>query len=102
MTHNIYLCHNEEHQKLLGKYLSPDAENSTIKGIPMELQNLVLKLIPSTKRRIKYRGTSNPGYVRPQSNTIKKHADTFAVYYDNKGWRADKLNTILHLGAPTI
>ena len=100
MTHHIWLCHNPEDKKLLEKYLSPEAENSTFKGIPMELFSKVLKLIPSKKRRIKYRGSSKPGFIRPQSNTIKEHADSFAVYYDNADWRSDKLQTILHLGSP--
>lgn len=90
--HEIYLCHDEENQKFLAKYRSPTNEASTFKGIPMDKFSKFLNLVPSKNRRLKYRGTSKPGFVRPQSNTIKGYADTFAVYYDNQ--------SVLHLGAP--
>ena len=88
----IYACYSNKDQKLLGKYLSPNSENSTFKGIPMVLYRKVTCLLPSKDRRIKFRGKSKPGYIRPQAHTIKEFADTFAIYYDN--------NTILHLGRP--
>ena len=90
----IYACYSNKDQKLLGKYLSPNSENSTFKGIPMSLYEKVTRLLPSKDRRIKFRGKSRPDiwYVRPQSFCHKYAADTFAVYYDN--------DTILNLGRP--
>ena len=88
----IYADYNKKEQKLLRKYFSPVSENSTFKGIPMSLYDKVTRLLPMRDRRIKFRGKSKPGYIRPQAHTIKKFADTFAIYYDN--------NTILHLGRP--
>ena len=88
----IYADYNKKEQKLLRKYFSPVSENSTFKGIPMSLYKKVTRLLPITDRRIKFRGKSKPGYIRPQAHTIKKFADTFAIYYDN--------DTILHLGRP--
>ena len=88
----IYACYSNKDQKLLGKYFSPNSENSTFKGIPMSLYEKVTRLLPMKDRRIKFRGKSKPGYTRPQSHTIKEFADTFAIYYDN--------DTILHLGRP--
>ena len=88
----IYADYNKKEQKLLRKYFSPVSENSTFKGIPMSLYEKVTRLLPMKDRRIKFRGKSKPGYTRPQSHTIKKYADTFAIYYDN--------DAILHLGRP--
>jgi len=88
----IYADYNKKEQKLLRKYFSPVSENSTFKGIPMSLYDKVTRLLPMRDRRIKFRGKSKPGYIRPQAHTIKKFADTFAIYYDN--------DTILHLGRP--
>lgn len=88
----IYADYNKEDKKLLGKYISPNSEYSTFKSIPMSLFEKVMRLLPMKDRRIKFRGSSKPGYNRPQSHTIKGMADTFAVYYDN--------DTILHLGRP--
>ena len=90
----IYACYSNKDQKLLGKYFSPNSENSTFKGIPMSLYEKVTRLLPSKDRRIKFRGKSQPDiwYVRPQSFCHKYAADTFAVYYDN--------DTILNLGRP--
>ena len=90
----IYACYSNKDQKLLGKYFSPNSENSTFKGIPMSLYEKVTRLLPSKDRRIKFRGKSRPDiwYVRPQSFCHKYAADTFAVYYDN--------DTILNLGRP--
>jgi len=83
MTESIHCCHPPETVNFLNTFKSPANETSEFKGIPLDLQAKVLKLLPSKNRRIKYRGTSKPGYRRPQSNTIKYHADTFAIYYDN-------------------
>lgn len=88
----IYADYNKEDKKLLGKYISPNFENSTFKGIPMSLFEKVMRLLPMKNRRIKFRGPSTATYTRPQSHMIKEFANTFAVYYDN--------NTILHLGRP--
>tara|TARA_B100000953_G_scaffold234780_1_gene196195 strand:+ start:143 stop:427 length:285 start_codon:yes stop_codon:yes gene_type:complete len=92
MIMEIYADYNKEDKKLLGKYISPNSENSTFKGIPMSLYGKVTSLLPMKDRRIKFRGPSTATYTRPQSHMIKEFADTFAVYYDNK--------TILHLGRP--
>ena len=73
MTESIHCCHPPETVNFLNTFKSPANETSEFKGIPLDLQAKVLK----------YRGTSKPGYCRPQSNTIKYHADTFAIYYDN-------------------
>jgi len=53
--------------------------------------NIPIKYLPyfkevSASRRAKriryrYRGTSKPGYKRPQSFCHMNHADTFAIYY---------------------
>ena len=88
----IYADYNKKEQKLLRKYFSPVFENSTFKGIPMSLYEKVTRLLPMKDRRIKFRGKSKPGYIRPQAHTIKEFADTFAIYYDN--------DAILHLGRP--
>ena len=88
----IYADYNKKEQKLLRKYFSPVSENSTFKGIPISLYNEVTRLLPMKDRRIKFRGKSKSGYTRPASHTIKKFADTFAIYYDN--------DAILHLGRP--
>jgi len=88
----IYADYNKEDKKLLGKYISPNSEYSTFKGIPMSLFEKVMRLLPMKNRRIKFRGPSKPGYTRPQSHTIKAMANTFAVYYDN--------DVVLHLGRP--
>jgi|TARA_B100001105_G_scaffold253302_1_gene246588 hypothetical protein len=88
----IYADYNKEDKKLLGKYISPNSEYSTFKGIPMSLFEKVMRLLPNKDRRIKFRGSSKPGYIRPQNYTIKEFADTFAVYYDN--------DVVLHLGRP--
>ena len=79
-------------QAFLSLYKSPTYETSTFKGIPMEHFRWVTRMLPVKNRRIKYRGMSKPGYTRPQSHTIKKFADTFAVYYDN--------DTIFYTGRP--
>ena len=92
MITTIYADYNKFDITLLESFRSPNSENSTFKGIPMVLYRKVTRLLPSKDRRIKFRGKSKPGYIRPQAHTIKEFADTFAIYYDN--------NTILHLGRP--
>lgn len=82
-VHSIHCYFPQETQDFLNKFKSPAKETSAFKGIPMDLQGEVLKLLPSKNRRLKYRGTSKPGFKRPQSNTIRAYADTFAIYYDN-------------------
>ena len=88
----IYADYNKFDIALLESFRSPGYETSEIKGIPMLLYRKVTRLLPCKDRRIKFRGKSKPGYIRPQAHTIKKYADTFAVYYDN--------DTILNLGRP--
>ena len=80
---SIHCYFPQETQDFLNKFKSPANETSAFKGIPMDLQGEVLKLLPCKNRRLKYRGTSKPGFKRPQSNTIRAYADTFAIYYDN-------------------
>jgi len=88
----IYADYNKLDIALLESFRSPDSDESMFKGIPMLLYRKVTRLLPCKDRRIKFRGKSKPGYIRPQAHTIKKYADTFAVYYDN--------DTILNLGRP--
>ena len=88
----IFACFSAEDQELLSKYISPDVEYSSFKGIPMSLFDTVTRMLPNKNRRIRFRGTSKPGYNRPRDYIRKEFADTFAVYYDN--------NTTLHLGDP--
>ena len=88
----IYADYNKFDIALLESFRSPSSHESMFKGIPMVLYRKVTRLLPLKDRRIKFRGKSKPGYTRPQSHTIKKFADTFAIYYDN--------DTILHLGRP--
>lgn len=88
----IYADYNKLDIALLESFRSPSSEESMFKGIPMLLYRKVTRLLPCKDRRIKFRGKSKPGYIRPQAHTIKKYADTFAVYYDN--------DTILNLGRP--
>ena len=88
----IYADYNKLDIALLESFRSPESHESMFKGIPMLLYRKVTRLLPCKDRRIKFRGKSKPGYIRPQAHTIKKYADTFAVYYDN--------DTILNLGRP--
>ena len=92
MKTTIYADYNKLDIALLESFRSPNSDESMFKGIPMLLYRKVTRLLPCKDRRIKFRGKSKPGYIRPQAHTIKKYADTFAVYYDN--------DTILHLGRP--
>ena len=75
---------------LLAKYISPEKESSTFKGIPIWLRHSdeVRNLMMTRKFSVKYRGTSkhcgNDSYFRPQSHCHKQWADTFAIYpYSN-------------------
>ena len=88
----IYADYNKKTIALLEKYRSPESHESMFKGIPMTLYREVTRVLPMKDRRIKFRGTSKPGYRRPRAYTLKAMADTFAIYYDN--------DTILHLGRP--
>ena len=92
MKTTIYADYNKLDIALLESFRSPNSDESMFKGIPMLLYRKVTRLLPCKDRRIKFRGKSKPGYIRPQAHTIKKYADTFAVYYDN--------DTIFHLGRP--
>ena len=92
MIKTIYADYNKLDIALLESFRSPSSHESMFKGIPMVLYRKVTRLLPCKDRRIKFRGKSKPGYIRPQAHTIKKYADTFAVYYDN--------DTILNLGRP--
>ena len=88
----IYADYNKKTIALLEKYRSPESHESMFKGIPMLLYRKVTRLLPMKDRRIRFRGKSKPGYVRPAMFVHKDFADTFAVYYDN--------DTILNLGRP--
>ena len=92
MIKTIYADYNKLDISLLESFRSPSSHESMFKGIPMVLYRKVTRLLPCKDRRIKFRGKSKPGYIRPQSHTIKEFADTFAIYYDN--------DTILNLGRP--
>ena len=79
----IFCGYPQETVDFLNTFKSPDKENSHFKGIPLDLQEKVLKLLPNKNRRIKYRGKSKQYWIRPQAYTIKDYADSFAIYYDN-------------------
>ncbi len=75
---------------ILARYLSPENETSTFKGIPIWLRHSdeVRNLMMTRKFSIKYRGKSKycgkDIYIRPQSHCHKDHADTFTIYpYSN-------------------
>ena len=88
----IYADYNKFDIALLESFRSPSSHESMFKGIPMVLYRKITRLLPMKDRRIKFRGKSKIGYIRPKSYVHKSFADTFAVYYDN--------DTILHLGRP--
>ena len=88
----IYADYNKKDIALLESFRSPSSHESMFKGIHMSLYGKVTRLLPCKDRRIKFRGKSKPGYIRPQAHTIKEFADTFAIYFDN--------DTVLHLGRP--
>ena len=88
----IYADYDKKTISLLESFRSPSSHESMFKGIPMSLYGKVTRLLPCKDRRIKFRGKSKPGYIRPQAHTIKEFADTFAIYFDN--------DTVLHLGRP--
>lgn len=92
IKHEYWLDHSPIDKAFLSLFKSPSDEVSTFKGIPIDKLNLVRSLLPMKNRRIVFRGTSKPGYRRPQAYTIKSMADTFAVYFDN--------DYELHLGRP--
>jgi hypothetical protein len=71
---------------LLAKYISPENESSTFKGIPISLRysDEVRNLMMTRQFSVKYRGKSTLNYVRNQSYCLKDHAETFAIYpYSN-------------------
>ena len=88
----IYADYNKFDIALLESFRSPSSHESMFKGIPMVLYRKVTRLLPMKDRRIRFRGKSKPGYLRPAMFVHKDFADTFAVYYDN--------DTILNLGRP--
>ena len=88
----IYADYNKFDIALLESFRSPSSHESMFKGIPMVLYRKVTRLLPMKDRRIRFRGRSKPGYLRPAMYVHKDFADTFAVYFDN--------DTILHLGRP--
>ena len=92
MKTTIYADYNKFDIALLESFRSPGYETSEFKGIPMVLYRKVTRLLPMKDRRIRFRGKSKPGYVRPAMFVHKDFADTFAVYFNN--------DTILHLGRP--
>ena len=88
----IYADYNKLDIALLESFRSPSSHESMFKGIPMVLYRKVTRLLPIKDRRIRFRGKSKPGYIRPAMYVHKKFADTFAVYYDN--------DTIFYTGRP--
>ena len=83
---------------ILEKYISPENESSTFKGIPISLRysDEVRNLMMTRMFSVKYRGKSKLNYVdgvldspadmyiRPQAYCHKDHAETFAIYpYSN-------------------
>ena len=66
----------------LTKYKSPTNESSCFKGIPIKYRYhpTVRHIMKSRLFSVKYRGSSKLGYQRPQSNTVRDYADTFAIY----------------------
>ena len=92
MKTTIYADYHKFDIALLESFCSPSSHESMFKGIPMVLYSKITRMLPCKDRRIRFRGKSKPGYIRPAMYVHKKFADTFAVYYDN--------NTILHLGRP--
>jgi hypothetical protein len=79
----IYADYNKDTINLLESFRSPSSHKSMFKGIPMVLYRKITRLLPMKDRRIKFRGKSKIGYIRPKSYVHKRFADTFAVYYDN-------------------
>ena len=71
---------------ILERYLSPENETSTFKGIPIWLRQSdeVRNLMMTRKFSVKYRGKSTLNYYRESSHCHKDHADTFTIYpYSN-------------------
>lgn len=80
----IFSCFTIEEQDLLNKYLTTNKyERSSFKGIPISMYDIFAKMLPSKKRRFKFRGNSFYGYTRPRDYCHKEFAKTFAIYYDN-------------------
>ena len=70
----------KEAQMLFKKsFASPSEERSMLKNIPISMLD-DFKLVFGTGFRIKFRGSSKAGYVRPQAFIHKEFADSFAVY----------------------
>ena len=88
----IYADYDKKTISLLESFRSPSSHESMFKGIPMVLYRKVTRLLPMKDRRIRFRGKSKPGYVRPAMFVHKDFADTFAVYYDN--------DTLFYTGRP--
>jgi hypothetical protein len=88
----IYAAYSPAERELLGKYISPSAEESYFKGIPMSLYKEVTRLLPIKGRRILFRGRSTSEYRRPRAWCSKAGAKTFAIYY--------KYPFLLSLGRP--
>ena len=67
-------------------YTSPNYEVSLYKGIPIgERHSTEIENLMSTgDYRIKYRGKSKLDWNRPRSYTVKRYADTFAIYEKNE------------------
>jgi len=79
----IFAMYNPDEQELLNKYLTTNKyECSSFKGIPISLYDQFTKMLPSKKRRIRFRGRSRYGYTRPRDFVHKEFAETFAIYYD--------------------
>jgi hypothetical protein len=71
---------------LLLKHLVPSSYTGTCIASNIPIKYLkYFKEVSASRRakrvRYRYRGTSKPGYKRPQSFCHMNHADTFAIYY---------------------
>ena len=79
----IFACFNIEQQDMLKPYITENKyERSSFKGIPISLYDQFTKMLPSKNRRIRFRGRSRQGYLRPRDFVHKEFAETFAIYYD--------------------
>ena len=45
----IFACYKPEEQDLLNKYISPDVECSSFKGVPIKLYGQFMKMLPKRK-----------------------------------------------------
>ena len=72
---------SEAQRQLVNRYLSPAAESSTVKGVPLdqlaEVKRLVKLCSPGKMINVKYRG---PRHDWTRSTCLKQHAKSAAIY----------------------